>query len=246
MLVYEEESREAGIAQRYHDEPRRGDSREQRQARARVQPPPGVRVTLGERVEDERSCREHPDDDSLGEHRQGARPPGGEHPAALGGGCRRGALRQGESQHRGRQPEGEAAVQQVEMADDHEERTDGERRQGQQRAVAPVQARHPGKHQRQARERQPHAPQPRAPLLEAECPVRRGRRPVLQRRLFEVLQAIEPWSDPVTAREHLARDLGVTALVGIEERAHLEGREPGGAEDDPRPPAEPAAAPPLP
>jgi len=69
-------------------------------------------------------------------------------------------------------------------------------------------------------------------LLEAECPVRHGRRPVLQRRLLEVLQVIEPRRDPVTAREHLARDLGVTALVGIEQRPHLQGREPGGAEDD--------------
>src|SRR5439155_25589063 len=93
---------------------------------------------------------------------------------------------------------------------------------------------------------QSHVPQPRAPLREAECLVRHGRRPVLQRRLLEVLQAVEMRRDPVTAREHLARDLGVAALVGIEERADLQGREPGGGGEDPRPPAEPAAAPPVP
>src|SRR5437870_5476787 len=84
----------------------------------------------------------------------------------------------------------------------------------------------------------PQAARARAPLLEADGAARRGRGPLLQRRLLQVLLGIGPWSEPVPAREHLARHLGVTALVGLEQRAHLEGRDPGGAEDDPRPPAE--------
>src|SRR5207244_12660118 len=47
----------------------------------------------------------------------------------------------------------------------------------------------------------------------------RGARPVLQRRLLEILDAVQPRRDPVAARGHLARDLRVAALVGIGERA---------------------------
>ena len=53
-----------------------------------------------------------------------------------------------------------------------------------------------------------------------------GGDPVLQRRLLEVRKAIEAWRDPVTAREHFARNLGVTALVGEVQATQLEKPEP--------------------
>ena len=43
----------------------------------------------------------------------------------------------------------------------------------------------------------------------------RRRQPVLQRRLLEVLEAVEPRRHPVAADRHLARDLGVAAFVGM-------------------------------
>src|SRR5262249_51757054 len=46
-----------------------------------------------------------------------------------------------------------------------------------------------------------------------------GARPVLERRLLEVLGAVEARRHPVARGGHLARDLRVAALVGVGERA---------------------------
>jgi hypothetical protein len=48
----------------------------------------------------------------------------------------------------------------------------------------------------------------------------------LQRRFLEIDETIEMRDDPVATREHLARYLGVAALVGIEQRTAEQHREP--------------------
>ena len=71
--------------------------------------------------------------------------------------------------------------------------------------------------------------------VQAEDPERSGVGPVQQRRLLEVVDEIQFRNEPVSAREHLAGDLGVPGLVRLEqERAgklqkeqRAEGREPG-------------------
>ena len=60
-----------------------------------------------------------------------------------------------------------------------------------------------------------------------------GRRgPVLQRGLFEIFEAVQTRRDPVAARHHLARDLGVAPLVGVDQFAVFEIGEPDETEDD--------------
>src|SRR5579871_5872139 len=51
-------------------------------------------------------------------------------------------------------------------------------------------------------------------------------RPVLQRRLLEIEDAVEARRDPIAADQHLARDLPVTPLVRIEQRRHAQRRKP--------------------
>ena len=58
-----------------------------------------------------------------------------------------------------------------------------------------------------------------------------GHRPVQQRRLLQIADAVGVERDPVVAQEHLARDLGVDG-VGVVEQGRGEERE-AGVEDDP-------------
>src|SRR5205085_353256 len=62
---------------------------------------------------------------------------------------------------------------------------------------------------------------------------KRGRRPVLQRRLLEVPEAVQARRQPVAARHHLARDLAIAALVRLVERPDGERAEPQDREQDP-------------
>ena len=68
--------------------------------------------------------------------------------------------------------------------------------------------------------------QPRGPFVHAERVEGRGAEPVLQRRLLEVLEAVQARREPVAADGHLARDLGVAPLVGVLQVARVERREP--------------------
>ena len=65
-------------------------------------------------------------------------------------------------------------------------------------------------------------PQARLPVAQPEHGERQRVHPGLQRRLFEVLDAVQARGDPVAAGEHLARHLGVAAFVGRHQRAHAE------------------------
>ena len=56
------------------------------------------------------------------------------------------------------------------------------------------------------------------------------RRPVLQRRLLDIRQAVEVRNDPVMALQHFARNLGVPPLVRVEQRTRRQHAEPD--EDD--------------
>src|SRR5262249_11116206 len=70
-------------------------------------------------------------------------------------------------------------------------------------------------------------------------------RPVLQGRLLEILQTVEPRCEPVTARYHLPGNFGIAAFVRIEHRAHLQRCEPGHSKHHPaQPPESPSALPP--
>ena len=62
--------------------------------------------------------------------------------------------------------------------------------------------------------------------MHAECLVRDGGHPVLERRLLEVLEAVKPRRQPVARHDHFARNFGVTALVRVDDRPVIGAREP--------------------
>jgi hypothetical protein len=81
-----------------------------------------------------------------------------------------------------------------------------------------------GEHQ--AEQPETGRPQPGNPRLGAEDAVSDGCRPILQRRLFEIRNAIEVRSHPVAGREHLACNLRVPRLVGLGQGAKTNIAEP--------------------
>jgi len=62
-------------------------------------------------------------------------------------------------------------------------------------------------------------------VLAEEAETRR-RGPVSQRRLLEVLDAVEARRDEIAALRHLARDLGIAPFVRLDELAVVECAEP--------------------
>ena len=98
--------------------------------------------------------------------------------------------------------------------------------------LRPEQARGGERREQHAEKAGQRGPQARAPGALPEG-LERGRgRPVLQRRLLEVLEPVQARGEPVAAGDHLARDLGVAALVGVEQVALAEIGEPGEGEDE--------------
>jgi len=75
-------------------------------------------------------------------------------------------------------------------------------------------------------------PQARGPLVDSERLERGGGDPVLEWWLLEVLEAVEARREPVTARRHFARDLGIARLVGTDQLAMVEIREPEQGKQD--------------
>ncbi len=146
------------------------------------------------------------------------------------------ALRQRERQHCGAHPEGEAGIEEIQMGDDAEVWTQREERHRREGGAPVIESRQPAIDERQAGEAEADSPQARAPVAQPHDRIERCRRPVLQHRLLEVLQPIEPRGDPVAARHHLAGNLRVAPLVGIEHRADLNGDEPHRRQRDPTPP----------
>ncbi len=75
----------------------------------------------------------------------------------------------------------------------------------------------------QARDRRP---EPRRPFVHAERAEGGGRHPVLERRLLEILEAVQARRHPVAAKRHFARDLTVAAFVRVKQAVAAEVREP--------------------
>ena len=64
-----------------------------------------------------------------------------------------------------------------------------------------------------------HAGKPQSEPVHSEDFERNGKRPVTERSLFEITDAVEPRRDPVAALEHFPGDLGIPGLVGCDQRA---------------------------
>ena len=240
MLVHEEELREAGVGALHQHEPRRGEREIDGEAGQRVQAPPWARVARQHRVQHERRAGDRKRDESLRQRRACGRRVRDQHPVALRGPRRLRALREQERAQRERQPERQDRVegQQVreprvpDAAREHERREDA--------GVAPRQPRGGEAHRDDRQEPRERRRQPRRPLVHAERVEGRGAQPVLERRLFEVLEVVQARRHPVAADRHLARDLGVPAFVRVLQPAHVERPEPYDRHDQREQPPGPA------
>ena len=123
MLVDEEERHEVRIAPRHQDEPGRRQRQKQRQPRAQRASAARAGIALHNGVRHERPAGEHADHDALAENRQSRGAPSRRASSVARRPERSAlALRQRKREHGGGQPEGEARIEQVEMADEPEVR----------------------------------------------------------------------------------------------------------------------------
>src|SRR6266850_3378354 len=210
MLLDEEEAQELVVGERDRDEPGCGDREKQRASGENLHFSKQCPVALDQDVESHGRQRQHDADQSLAQHGEGARRPE-EQPVA-----------EGEREHGAREEKRQPHVQRIDLPEHDVERAAGEhcgciqsRRRAEQAAAS-------GEHQEKAGEPGQRRPHSGGPILDFKYLEERGGGPVLQRRLLEVLEAVQARRDPVAARHHLARDLGVAALVGLVERPHAE------------------------
>jgi hypothetical protein len=140
--------------------------------------------------------------------------------------------RQEEEAEGGGHPEGEGHVDHV-VASDHDEPEGGaeDRRRREPRAAAEEGASQVIGEEDSA---QPHdrPRQPGGELGEPEDLEDKGFQPVVERRFLEVLDVVQVGGDEVSPFEHLAGDLRVAPLVGIDEGELAQPLEKGEAEDD--------------
>ena len=137
-----------------------------------------------------------------------------------------GSSRQQHGAQGGRQEKGQAHVERVEMPEQEIGERAGEGGRGEQAGAAIPQPGAREAHDQHAGEAGQRGPQSRRPLARAERHVGGRGGPVLQRRLLEVLQAVQAWGQPVAGRDHLARDLGIAAFVRLDQFAVAESAEP--------------------
>ncbi len=237
VLVDEEETREFRVGERNRDEPRRDNRQEQQPALDEVQPAQQPPVAMNEDVGRDCARGKHDPDEPLGHDGERRGRPGDEHPAAslvLSGVL----LRDGKGEHRHRYEKSQSHVQRQDVADsDVHGATRGHSRSAQCGRRAEQAPSRPEDHE--------HAQKPgharreaRRPLIVAERGERGRGDPILQGRLLEVLVAVQARREPVAACDHLARNLRVAALVGLDQVPIAEIAEPAGRKDgkqDPRP-----------
>ncbi len=197
-----------------------------------MQPAPGADVASDERIEDERRAGNHERDQALGQRRGGDGGIRHQHPVALRRGRQRRPLREQERAQRQRETERQHGVERQHLGHAHMPDAARERECGVGARVATGQARGgeaDGDDGEKARQR---GRQARRPFVDAERIERGGAHPVLQRRLLEVLQVVQPRRHPVAARRHLAGDLAVAALVRMLEAPRVERGEPRDRRDE--------------
>ncbi len=222
VLVDEEEVEELGVAPLHQHEPRHRGEQVQREpgqpAHAAQQGPVAGHQQVGHADQ----ARQHHADQALGQGRARQRQPHRQHPAELR--AARGArpLRQRKAARAHGQEEAHAHIERDDLPEQQVQqrrRQDGRARG--RRAPAAIGRQRPGRDSDAAQPEQ-QRPQARAPCLHAERLEGGGGGPVLQRRFFEVLQVVQARRDPVAGDDHLARDLGVAALVRAEQGGALE------------------------
>ena len=226
MLVNEEEIEELGVTNRHDDEPGHSDREEQQRTFDQVQAPPQVPVAREQAIEHHRGAGQYDADETLGQHRERQCCPGREHPVALLAGCCVRALRDEQAAHADAHPEAEPRVEREQVCVQNPPDAAAERRgavHAQRRAADAKADVTDEQHAETSRQR---GPCPGGPVVYAERVVGCRGDPVLERGLFEVLDAVQPRRDPISRHRHFARDLRVATFVGVHEAAELDVAEP--------------------
>jgi hypothetical protein len=226
MFVDEEEMGEFRVAHRDHHEPRHRNDREDQRAGQPSHAPPDAEVARQHAIGGQHRRGQHDPDQTLAHHRERHPRPGEPHAQPIVGRAGLVALAIPETQHgqaqAGRQPHVEVHEMAVAQPPDTTAQHAGRVQRDawpQHGASGPPQGQH-GKGAGQA------WPESRREIADAEYRERRRGSPVLQRRFFEVEDAVQARRDPVAAGQHLAGDLGVAAFVGMDQVAIAQRAEP--------------------
>jgi len=183
-------------------------------------------VTLPERVNNHRPARQNQADQPLGEYCQGAGCPGQQHPVAEGGRFVAAALGQGQGADRQDQKGRHRHVQGNDMAHGHKKWIVQGDDKGPESRLGSIEAT-AGKPDEEGAEKAGEGrPEPGGGIVDPEQ-LKAGRRcPVLQGGLFEILKTVQARGQPVAAGHHLPGDLGIAALVRVDQVAVAEERKP--------------------
>ncbi|MNM77047.1 hypothetical protein D3C81_888890 [compost metagenome] len=226
VLVHEEEVQELGIAPCHQPVPWHRYQQHHRNARKRMQAPPQRQVARDAGVRHQRQPRQHQPGQPLGQQRNTHCRPARQHPVAPRRWRGARVLRQQHARQCAGQDAGERHVERIEVSRGipHRRRCQHQPRQPARARAEPARRRqHRRRHAGQSRKRYA---QPGLPFADAEQRVRERRHPHVEGRLFEVLQPVIADRDPVAADQHLARDLGVAALVRSQQVARAQRAEP--------------------
>jgi hypothetical protein len=139
-----------------------------------------------------------------------------------------------EACHRERQEERQDDVEDREAPEEVEERGGREHRAGGEPGAGAEAARAEPDRRRDRRHRGARGRHAGRRLVGAGHLVGERRQPVAERRLLHVDEAVAPGDEPVAGGHHLARDLRILPLVGLEERCAPEAaeEEPAGGDEE--------------
>jgi hypothetical protein len=218
VLKDEKEMRKLRIAYRYQHEPGRCQQRQRHQRPPWLCAQRQLPVAINQHEQHADRTWNQNADQALGQHRE--RHPHAQQQRQVPRRCRPRARRLYQQRQRGHRDLQAEAQPHVERGDarhgdvQQRARLHHDRQQRGALIVQPASQRE-GQHQaKQAAHCRPQAHRPGVLAEQLECG---GRGPVSERRLLEIFDRVEPRRDPIAAGDHLARDLGVAAFVGIEQ-----------------------------
>ena len=220
VLVDEVELQEVGMAKGHRDVPGNREREKEQKRAPREDAPERAPPARGEGPQDDRASRQDDADETLQEDRRRARGVEGvERAAGAPRLSRRIALRERrEGERRGRERGREHRVDQRDPRERDEQNRRREDQAGEESCSRPPAPPREGDREEDHGHSRELPREAHRELGRAEERHRRGDRPVVERRLLEVEDAVQTRGHEVVRGEHLARNLAVAAFVRLEER----------------------------
>ena len=226
MFMDEEEVRELGIAHHHQRKPRHRHRREHREPMADMHARPERPVPAPERVDDQHQAWQHQAHQPLGEHGNPHGRPHRKQPAAARSGARLRVLSDQETAQRHSERRRHADIKRVEVRAEIPERHGDQHPAGRHSHRAPPPARSRRHHDRDREQSAHRPPESRLPGTDAKHLKGKRTHPEMERRFFEVLEAVVADRDPVAGGCHFAGDLSIATLIGGHEFAQVERSQP--------------------